>query len=319
MIRNDLNFTILIATKDRPKELALLLDSITKSTVLPSKLVIVFAGTDINQIVAEYTSILNIKLIRSEVASQIFQKSKGIESLEFENGWVLFLDDDVLIDKKAIEILSNKYIYDDKYSKYVGFGLAISGIKYRNLNFSSRVFLYIFKLYSSVPGTITKSGHPQSYLNQKSNCDVLWLNGISIWRSDVLQTYVNSDLIVDHSSYEDVIFSYNMSKRFKLQFLSDVIVTNQIQTASRITSPRQFIHGSYLRYYFVDKNKEFSKYWLLVAQIIRNIEYIFMTRDDSSFYLRIKVAVDTWFSLFNASIKNRTGLQLIHAKLNKKI
>ena len=44
-----------------------------------------------------------------------------------------------------------------------------------------------------------------------------------------------------------------------------------------------------------------------------------MTRDDSSFYLRIKVAVDTWFSLFNASIKNRTGLQLIHAKLNKKI
>ena len=319
MIRNDLNFTILIATKDRPKELALLLDSITKSTVLPSRLVIVFAGTDINQIVAEYTSILNIKLIRSEVASQIFQKSKGIESLEFENGWVLFLDDDVLIDKKAIEILSNKYIYDDKYSKYVGFGLAISGINYRNLNFSSRVFLYIFKLYSSVPGTITKSGHPQSYLNQKSNCDVLWLNGISIWRSDVLQTYVNSDLIVDHSSYEDVIFSYNMSKRFKLQFLSDVIVTNQIQTASRITSSRQFVHGSYMRYYFVDRNKEFSKYWLLVAQIIRNIEYIFMTRDDSSFYLRIKVAVDTWFSLFNASIKNRTGLQLIHAKLNKKI
>ena len=319
MIRNDLNFTILIATKDRPKELALLLDSITKSTVLPSKLVIVFAGTDINQIVAEYTSILNIKLIRSEVASQIFQKSKGIESLEFENGWVLFLDDDVLIDKKAIEILSNKYIYDDKYSKYVGFGLAISGINYRNLNFSSRVFLYIFKLYSSVPGTITKSGHPQSYLNQKSNCDVLWLNGISIWRSDVLQTYVNSDLIVDHSSYEDVIFSYNMSKRFKLQFLSDVIVTNQMQTASRITSSRQFVHGSYMRYYFVDRNKEFSKYWLLVAQIIRNIEYIFMTRDDSSFYLRIKVAVDTWFSLFNASIKNRTGLQLIQAKLNKKI
>ena len=319
MIRNDLNFTILIATKDRPKELALLLDSITKSTVLPSRLVIVFAGTDINQIVAEYTSILNIKLIRSEVASQIFQKSKGIESLEFENGWVLFLDDDVLIDKKAIEILSNKYIYDDKYSKYVGFGLAISGINYRNLNFSSRVFLYIFKLYSSVPGTITKSGHPQSYLNQKSNCDVLWLNGISIWRSDVLQTYVNSDLVVDYSSYEDVIFSYNMSKRFKLQFLSDVIVTNQIQTASRITSSRQFVHGSYMRYYFVDRNKEFSKYWLLVAQIIRNIEYIFMTRDDSSFYLRIKVAVDTWFSLFNASIKNRTGLQLIHAKLNKKI
>ena len=82
MIRNNFDFTILISTKDRPKELALLLDSITKSTVLPSKLVIVFSGTDINQIVVEYTTILNIELIRSEVASQIFHKSKGIESLK---------------------------------------------------------------------------------------------------------------------------------------------------------------------------------------------------------------------------------------------
>jgi len=315
MIRNNFDFTILIATKDRPKELALLLNSITKSTVLPGKLVIVYSGKDIKQIVLKYTSILNIELIRSEVASQIFQKSKGVKSLKFKKGWILFLDDDVLIDTKAIEILVNKYIYNDKYSQYVGFGLAINGIDYRNFNFLSKLLLVVFKLYSSKPGTITKSGHPQSYLNQKLNCDVLWLNGISLWRSDVLQTYVNSDLIVDHSSYEDVIFSYNLSKRFNLHFLSDVTVTNQIQTASRITSSRQFIHGSYLRYYFVDKNKEFSKYWLLIAQIIRNIEYVFMTQDDSNFNLRVKVAVDVWFSLFLASIKNRTGIELIHSKL----
>ena len=60
MIKNRLEFSILIATKDRPKELALLLDSITKSTVLPSKLIIVFAGIDINQIVSDYISIINI-------------------------------------------------------------------------------------------------------------------------------------------------------------------------------------------------------------------------------------------------------------------
>ena len=109
MIRNNFDFTILISTKDRPKELALLLDSITKSTVLPSKLVIVFSGTDVNQIVVKYTSILNIELIKSEVASQIFQKSKGIESLKFNEGWVLFLDDDVLIGTKTIEILVKKF------------------------------------------------------------------------------------------------------------------------------------------------------------------------------------------------------------------
>ena len=315
--KDGLNFTILIATKDRPKELTLLLESITKSTVLPSKLVIVFSGTDINEIVVKYTSILNIELIRSEVASQIFQKSKGIESLKFNEGWVLFLDDDVLIGTKTVEILVKKYIDNDEYSKYAGFGLAISGINYRNLNLLSRFFLSVFKLYSSIPGTITKSGHPQSYLNQKSNCDVLWLNGISLWRSDVLQTYVNSDLIVDHSSYEDVIFSYSVSKRFKLHFLSDVIVTNQVQTAPQITGLREFIHGSYLRYYFVSENKEFSKYWLLVSQVLRNIDYVFLTKGNFGFFVRAKVAMDIWLSLFHATMKKVSGKELIYIKLKR--
>jgi hypothetical protein len=318
MIKNGFNFSILIATKNRSKELTLLLDSITKLTILPSKLVIVFAGTDISKIVSDYKSILNIELIRSEIASQIFQKSEGIKALKIDDGWVLFLDDDVLIDSKAIEILANQYVYNDKYSQYVGFGFAIKNINYRNLNFLSKFLLYIFKLYSFRPGIITKSGHPQSYLHQNFDCDVSWLNGISLWRSDVLQTYVNNDLIVDHSSYEDVIFSYNLSKKYKLRFVSDAIVTSQMQMAPQITSSRQFIHGSYLRYYFVDKNKEFSKYWLLVAQTLRNIEYIFVPKGEFSFYYRIKVALDVWFSLFKASIKKTSGIELINTKLKNR-
>jgi glycosyltransferase involved in cell wall biosynthesis len=314
-VSNNLNFSILIATKNRPNELALLLDSITKSTILPNKLVIVFTGADINQIVSDYASKLNIELIRSEIASQIFQKSEGIKALKSNDGWVLFLDDDVLIDSKAIEILANQYICNDKYSQYVGFGLAIKNINYRNLNFLSKLLLYIFKLYSFKPGAITKSGHPQSYLHQNFDSDVSWLNGISLWRSDVLQTYINADLVVDHSSYEDVIFSYNLSTTSKLRFLSDVFVTSQMQMAPQITSTLQFIHGSYLRYYFVDKHKEFSKYWLLVAQILRNIEYIFMTEEESSFYYRIKIALDIWFSLFHASINKIAGIELISSKL----
>ena len=318
MIKNGLNFSILIATKNRSKELTLLLDSITKLTILPSKLVIVFADTDISKIVSDYKTILNIELIRSEIASQIFQKSEGIKALKIDDGWVLFLDDDVLIDSKAIEILANQYVYNDKYSQYVGFGFAIKNINYRNLNFLSKFLLYIFKLYSFRPGIVTKSGHPQSYLHQNFDCDVSWLNGISLWRSDILQTYVNNDLIVDHSSYEDVIFSYNLSKKYKLRFVSDAIVTSQMQMVPQITSSREFIHGSYLRYYFVDKNKEFSKYWLLVAQILRNIEYIFVPKGEFSFYYRIKVALDVWFSLFMASIKKTSGIELINAKLKSR-
>ena len=312
---DDLNFSILIATKNRPNELALLLDSITKLTILPSKLVIVFAGTDINQIVSDYTSKLNIVLIKSGIASQIFQKSEGVKALKSYDGWVLFLDDDVLIDSKAIEILANQYINNEKYSQYVGFGFAIKNLNHRNLKFLSKLLLCIFKLYSFRPGAITKSGHPQSYLHQNFDRDVSWLNGISLWRSDVLQTYINTDLIVDHSSYEDVIFSYELSKTYKLRFVSDVTVTSQKQMPSQLTNTVQFIHGTYLRYYFVDKNKEFSKYWLLVAQILRNIEYIFVAKDKFTFFSRVKIALDVWFSLLHASLNKTTGIELIRNKL----
>ena len=63
IVSKNLNFSVLIATKNRPTELALLLDSITKSTILPSRVVIVFAGIDINQIVSDYSSKLNLSLI----------------------------------------------------------------------------------------------------------------------------------------------------------------------------------------------------------------------------------------------------------------
>jgi len=307
--------SILIATKDRPESLYLLLDSISKSTILPSKLIIVYSGVDITEIVGRFNLKLNIEIMRSEIESQIFQKSKGIESLKDKNGWLLFLDDDVTLDSRAIEILIKQYINCEKYSQYVGFGLAVKNIKYRTPSLLSKFVLYLFKLYSLQPGAITKSGHPQSYLQQKDSCDVSWLNGVSIWRCDVVKEYLDNDLIVDYSSYEDVLFSYKLGKRHRLRFLSDVIVTNQVQTSPQVSSTHHFLYGSYLRYYFVDKNKEFSKVSLLIAQIMRSIDFIFKQNSQSKFCFRFKCSIDVWFSLLKATTNRTSGSELVQIKL----
>jgi hypothetical protein len=144
---------------------------------------------------------------------------------------------------------------------------------------------------------------------------VSWLNGASIWRSDVVKEYLDNDLVVEYSSYEDVLFSYKLGKKHKLRFLSDVIVKNQIQTTPQISTTRQFLYGSYLRYYFVDKNKEFSKISLLVAQILRNIEFIFKKNSESNFCSRLKCSIDVWFSLLKATINRTGGSKLIQIKL----
>ena len=315
IINDNLNFSILVATKNRPSELALLLDSITKSTILPSKLVIVFAGTDINHIVSDYTSKLNIELIKSEIASQVFQKSKGIENLQSESDWVLFLDDDILVDKNAINILITKYINNKEYAHYAGFGLALKNTTHKNLTFLTKLMLYAFGLYSFKPGSITKSGHPQSYLQQKNNCEVNWLNGTALWRAEVLGEYAKNDLYVEHSSYEDVLFSYKLSKTKKLLFVSDVFVTSQTEISSNILNERSFLFASYLRYYFVDINDEFSKKWLLVSQLFRGAHFMFKSNEDSKFFSRMKVSIKIWFTLFGAVIKKVNGKKLVRSKI----
>jgi hypothetical protein len=43
-----------------------------------------------------------------------------------------------------------------------------------------------------------------------------------------------------------------------------------------------------------------------------------MPKGEFSFYYRIKVALDVWFSLFKASIKKTSGIELINAKLKNR-
>jgi len=312
---NGIRFNILIATKDRPKELLLLMKSITESTILPNKIVIVYSGADITSIIGSLQSTIRIEIIESEVASQVFQKSRGIENLISDSGWVLFLDDDVLLDKYAINTLLTKYIDKKEYTRYVGFGLAIKNLKHKNVTFLTKLILYTFGLYSFKPGRITKSGHPQSYLQQENNCDVNWLNGISLWRSEVLSQYATNSLPVEHSSYEDVLFSYKLGKTNKLLFMSDVFVTSQTEAANNLPNKRSFLFGSYLRYYFVDENREFSKSYLLVSQILRNLDFIFRRNRDASVILRIEIAFKVWFSLLTAVICKTKGEVLVQNKL----
>jgi len=314
MISLDPDLCILIATKDRPEKLNLLLNSISKSTLLPKKIIIVYSGSEISNLINIYTNILNIEAIYSEVASQLIQKRIGINALTEYDKWVLFLDDDVVVDANTLETLVIKYIKNPKFKEFAGFGLSITNIEHRQINPLAKIVLFFFRLYSYKPGSITKSGHPQSYLEQKFELEVDWLNGISVWKNSVLSEYSQDDLNLDYSAYEDVIFSYNVSKKHRLQFAANVNVVNQSREGSKPLTSKQFMYGSYMRYYFVTSNKEFSKISLLVSQLLRSYDYITRNKESDGFFHRLNFAYDIWLSLFLAVIKNTDGKSLIKLK-----
>ena len=67
----------------------------------------------------------------------------------------------------------------------------------------------------------------------------------------------------------------------------------------------QFVYGGYLRYKFVFNNVELSKWRLLVAQLVRGLDFTFRSNESSKIIERIAAAAILWFKLFVLVHKNK--------------
>jgi GT2 family glycosyltransferase len=304
MQRTIQNLAILIATKDRHNQLEKLLDSIVKSTNLPNKVVIVYSGKNITSVAGSFQKKINLELIYSAVTSQMYQKSIGITALGNTHDWVLFLDDDVVLEANTIEIMNSEYLANSMFVDFVGFGLSILNRSTRKINSITLRILKFLNLYSDTPGTITKSGHAQSYLDHPVEIKVQWLNGISVWRSRVLSQYPVIQTANTYSAYEDVNFSYKIAKSDKLLFAPKAKVINQSTEGQTPLTINQFVYGGYLRYKFVFANVELSKLWLMVAQLVRGLDFIFRSNANSKIIARIAAAFSLWFKLLALVLRN---------------
>jgi len=297
------DLTVLIATKDRLNQITELLSSLENSTKLPGTVIVVYSGIDIESEIEKFKTLFELIIIKSDTASQVYQKKLGLKVLPSDCKWVLFLDDDVVIEPDSIEHLYERYISNPSYSNYGGFGLAIKNRIYRNINWLVNYILYVVKLHSFSPGDVTIGGHPQSYLNQNNVCEVKWLNGLSIWSRQVTDQYFDIPLISDYAAYEDVMFSYKVSRSYKLLFAFDVFVTDQFLENNRPLTSKQFVSGCYARYFFVSSNADMSKTWLIIGQIIRNIDFIIRSRHEGSYLGRMRLTSKLFHALFLSSIK----------------
>ena len=305
------DLTVLIATKDRLNQITELLSSLENSTKLPGTVIVVYSGIDIESEIEKFKTLFQLIIIKSDTASQVYQKKLGLKALSSDCKWVLFLDDDVVIEPDSIEHLYERYIFNPSYSNYGGFGLAIKNRIYRNINWLIKYILYALKLHSFSPGDVTIGGHPQSYLNQNNVCEVKWLNGLSIWSRKVTDQYFDIPFISDYAAYEDVMFSYKVSRRYKLLFASDVFVADQFLENNRPLTSKQFVAGCYARYFFVSSNADMSKSWFIIGQIIRNIDFIIRSRHEGNYLGRMQLTSKLLHALFLSSIKIYDPTKLI--------
>ena len=296
-----MNFAVLIATRNRPEQLNTLLISLSRSGKRISQVAIVSSGIDVSYVVNSHRTFMPINYLNSEISGQIAQKIKGIELILSNTDWVLFLDDDVIISDYSIDNLIDNYLENLEYKDVAGFGLNLNNIEFRRPSALALLFLKIVGLHSDTPGAILISGHVQKYFDSKVNIYTQWLNGLSVWRYEVVKNYNPEFSRIDYAAYEDVLFSYHISKQHKLLFVTDVYANSQTLEKFTSLSARQFKAAAYMRFLFVAKNPELSKISMLFSQFFRTLDFIVSGDQGLSIVNRttysLRIFIDLTFSI----------------------
>ena len=266
-------FAILIATRNRPQKMVQLLTSLCELSYQPTQVVIVSSGSPIHEEILDFQKKLNIKYSHLDQGGQIRQKIEGLKLVPRSVDWILFLDDDVLLNKNSV---SNAF----RYLEREGNTKTIVGIGFKNgdtVDKSSSLFKSIvsqfFGIINTNRGSVTKNGQSVDYMDSLETIETKWLNGISMWRRDIALEYNIPFLEAPYSSCEDLIFSYSASKKGRLLFIPDCEFTFQEDSLVLKQSFSVFKSTTYWRLYFVLSNKEFNVRKFLWSQVGRTISY----------------------------------------------
>ena len=216
------NTSLIIPTKDRPKELFMLLEQLKLFKInFLEILVIDSSGIENKEYIKKTCNKFSANLYTTW-ASTSHQRNIGL--IKKKNSlFTMFLDDDVVFFKNSFFEM-NKVI-----TKYQS-NRSVSGFIF-NQSFDERIKLFekiktsklleSFGLYSSKPGKIMSSGWHTKILNVKNDAYADWAyTTASIYKSKDIYNYRFDERFGTYGYLEDLDFSLNLKKNNKKFIIS---------------------------------------------------------------------------------------------------
>lgn len=260
---------IIIPTKDRPGELKRLLESIAGQEVKPVQVIVVDGGSKELKGVLNSCINLDIEYIKKNPPSLTSQRNTGIKMLKEEASLVVFFDDDVVLQRDS---LLNMMKFWDIASKDT------AGAAFNLVNFPSAKVSFLEKIFlvnSEAPGRILRSGFQNkvNFLNKTLSAD--WLSGCAmVWRKNIFNEFRFDEWFGGYAHYEDVDFSYRISRKYKIFIVKDAQVIHKTHS---IDQRYEYALGKMQvtnRIYFVRKHPELSVilcYWACLGLLSKNL------------------------------------------------
>ena len=307
------DLAIIIPTKDRPKEVGRLLQSIKELDSEVGRVIVVASGQDISDVVIEFSKILPVEYYSSE-SGQIKQRNKGISLLNDSTKLVATIDDDMFFHKTAVLEMIKFWNRVEPETAGIGFNIV-------NQPGHCHTWLRgLFGISVPEPGRVLKSGNNTSISNVKKNIRSEWLNGGgTVWRQKILKDYPHIEISSKWAVCEDLIFSYPIGHIHPLYVcasatidIEDVPFRKEIVELYRYRGRTQFLWGIY----FVQINPQLSiaqfyykKFLEILVFLIKGI----FRQEFHRFYLVMGMLSGFFLSL-NCIIRKQNTIELIEAK-----
>lgn len=261
----------IIPTRNRLGFLIKLLQSLQEQT-LPANQVIVVDGSD-QPIRSEIKQFLSpsISCVRVSPPSLTRQRNEGIKALNEDITLVGYLDDDIVLEKDAIEEMLRFWMYcpDD-----------VGGSSFNIINNPPNKATWFTKLFcidNGRKGAVLRSGFNTMVAPVQKDIYTDWLcGGATIWRKQILDEFKYDEWFEGWAYVEDVDFSFTVSKRYKLVVVHSARVQH---FPPPFDSKKLHSLGRTLtiqRYYLVRKHPQLSVamfYWATLGQIIIGFLY----------------------------------------------
>lgn len=207
--------TLIIPTKDRSAKLIRLLKKILKLKNKFNEIIIVDSSREKNKrILIKFIKNRRIKLFHSR-PSTTHQRNIGLKKRRKDSKFILFLDDDIIINKKSfseMNIAINRYNSHNHICSF-GFNLKTDSKNFKFEKFKQSKFFKYLNLYDSAPGKVLESGWHTKISNLQQDTYVDWIyTGATIYKSSVIKNKKFKDLNKGFNYLEDLHFSYYFTK-----------------------------------------------------------------------------------------------------------
>lgn len=271
-----MTISAIIPTKYRHQDLLNTLESIYSQIYLPDEIIIVDdnISSDVkNAVLAGFAGLdeskkknITMKYIHGNPTTGLTQaRNKGIE--KNESDIVLFLDDDVILEK---DFIFNILEIHKKHPEICGLSGVITNLK---IGLIETLIRKIFEVGNFADNRVFVYSRPE-YKNAEYVIIPILSGGLTSYKKEVLQEFKFDENFIKYGLTEDIDFSFRVSRKYKIAITPRARLAH-ISSESGKADNKKFRENLILSmYYFFKKNLDKNIYNYLCF-ILLNIGFIF--------------------------------------------